>query len=392
MSTNIVYPVDELQLAQLIADGWTTLTLWVANTPDGAYTNAGVAPTPATLAAASTAETYEFLFEYAAGNPAQYYKVRAYDGSSYSSINDASPFHGGGGTTLAVLRQRLGKRLRDLVSGVTTSAGDTDTANANSFAIIRYPDDYFNNWYFRRTDTDEVAQVSAFVKTGGVFTLSPAITSVDVDVPFEVTKRWTPDEYRDALNDAIAIAYPVLNRTIVSTALRTAEDADGNFIYEYTVPHDIRILAKVEVESGLYSTSTDGRVHGRPWEDLPFIQYRDGLQTKIEFKRSTDADRRMRIRGTGPLSLLHDDSDYVEVTHPQTELLIYLAAHYLWKLLPADAAATDIDRAEQMSDYFMALYMKDKDTFGTPRPAQTIWQHDAIVLGNQPKTDWRYRQ
>lgn len=37
MAVTVDYALDEIQLAQLIADGWTHLTLWYANTPDGSY-------------------------------------------------------------------------------------------------------------------------------------------------------------------------------------------------------------------------------------------------------------------------------------------------------------------------------------------------------------------
>ena len=387
MATNITFPVDELKLAELIADGWTTLTLWVSNTPDGVYTNTGTAPSPATLAAASAASTYEFTFAYSGGNPAQYYKVLAYNGTSYSSINDASPFHGGGGTTLAVLRKLVGTRLRDYVSGTTDAVGDTVTAKCGAFSVVRYPNDHFNNWFFRQTSgTEAVTQVTTFVKTNGVFTLSPAIASVGSGVSFEVTKRWTPDEYRDAINNAITTVYPFLHRTIVSTALRTTLDK-----FEYTIPQDIRVLSSVQLESGNNLTSTDSRTRGQPWGDEPFTPVRNGMVTTIEFRRQPTEDRRMRITGIGTLSQLNADSDYVEVTAPQTELLVYLACHYLWKLLPADAAATDIDRGEQMSDYFMALYMKDRDTFAMPRPPQMKWGHDALSIGNQRRNDFRYR-
>jgi hypothetical protein len=52
----------------------------------------------------SSGEEYIATFEYAAGNPSQWFKVRAYNGSSYSPLSDASPSHGGGGTTLSQLR------------------------------------------------------------------------------------------------------------------------------------------------------------------------------------------------------------------------------------------------------------------------------------------------
>lgn len=371
MSVRITYPLDELQLNELVTAGWTSLTLWVADRPDGVYTNTGVTPQPATLAAMQSSATYEAVFEATSQNPAQWFRVRAYNGSTYTPLSDAAPFHGGGGTTLAVLRAALGKRLRDYVAATTTAAGTTTTAICTSFDVVRYPDNYFNNWFWRNTATGEMSQVTGFTKGTGTLTLSPAVAAVGSGVGFELTKRWTPDEYRDALNWAIKSSYPTLSRTVISTSILTKDN-----VYQYQIPQDIRMLGRVEVESTTAGTSQATR--GHPWSDVPYTIVRDGLVQKIELKRELAAGRRLRLTGTGQLSQLYNDSDYVEIGPPQTDLLVYLAAHYLWKLLPNDAAATDIDRAEQLADYYMALYLKDRDTGAVPRTPKHYWAHDQL--------------
>jgi hypothetical protein len=355
----------------------------VSNTPDGVYANSAVASSPTTLALSLSTAVYSFTFSYAAGNAGQWGKIRAYNGSTYSALNDASPFHFGGGTTLATLRQKLGKLTNDLVSGTTTSAGNTVTANCNQIDIYKNPTSYFVGQYFNSTALGEVTEVTAFVKAGGVFTLFPAITSVGSGVAFEVTQRWTPGEYREAINWAIAACYPRLSKSIVNTGFLSAED-----IFSYAVPNDIKAVDKVEMESADRATYPDRL--GQPWREVAFEPIKDGLQHTIEFKRQlpyvaatttttpvTLPVRRIRIRGTGMLSQLYNDSDSVEVLDPQVELIIFMAAQYLYARMPARAASTDREFYEKQAKFYMSMFENYKGTFSSGRPARRMWQQPA---------------
>lgn len=376
MSVTVNHPIDEVKLAQYIADSWTHLTLWYANTPDGVYANSSATVSPTTLALMSSGTDYEATFTYAGGNAGMWFKVRLYNGSTYSDINDSTPFHGGGGTTFGALRQGLGTMLNDMVIATTTSIGNTTTANISDLKVIRWPDDYFIDFFFHATALGDKSIVTDSAKTGGVITVSPAVTSIASGVAVELTRRFTPEDYRDAINWAIAAAYPKLNRTVTVTSLRTAED-----IYQIQVPQDIRVVKKVEIEtdsSGL-TTPLTATERGHPWREIPYSLIPDGLVQFIEFKNQLPYDpaaRRLRVTGEGLLSRVYNDSDMVEIVEPQSTLLLFLAAHHLYTLPPQSSAASDREFYEAQAKYFANMYEGYKNQYASGRAPRKVWGHD----------------
>ena len=375
MSVTITYPLDPVQVAELIADSWTTLTLWYSNTPDGVYTNSAASPTPATLAALSTAldttPATATSFAYSAGSPALWFKVLAYDGSGYSALSDASPFPGGGGTTLTALRQQLGDEIRDMRIGTCTTSTSTTQFVTTTGDLIRFQDNYFNRWYLHNTTQHLWAPVTLWTQSTGIGT-NPTITGQATGDNIELTRRFTPDEYRKAINYAISASYPVLSKTIVNTSIVTSTN-----LYEYAVPHDIKSVSSVEVESAFMSTSTVMATRGHPWEHIPYRIIRDGLRQKIEFEEQPAVSRRLRVIGTGPLSQLYNDTDYVEEIDPQLDILIYFAAFHLYRGLPNEGAGSDIDRYKELAEHYWNLARNLKDSYMQSRPAKRMWGETA---------------
>ena len=231
----IDYSIDEVQLAQLMADGWTHIELFYSNTPEGPYATTSERE-PLALG------QYEYTLVYPAGNPGQSFVILLWDGTANSREQDSRRFPGGGGTTLARLRQLTGRMLHDMVEGTTTGSGSTTSAVCAQIAVTRFDDSHFMNWFFNRvTGTQEWTQVTASAKSTGTLTLSPAIASVGSGVGFELTRRWTPPEYREALNWAITAAYPTLSRQVVNTSLRTqAFGAEPIYIVDVFYAHCCR--------------------------------------------------------------------------------------------------------------------------------------------------------
>lgn len=385
MSVTVNYSLEETQLQDLIDSGYTTLALYYASSPDGQFQSAAVTPSPATLAAAKTAgEPYNFTFTYTNGNPALWFKVVASDGSNTTGLNDAETFHGGGGTTLQRIRQMTGKLMHGLYTGTTTSNGSTTTAICAHPRFTRRRDNYFGDtttgtdgWLFHNLSTGEWTEITGFTASTGTFTLSPAIASVGNGVNFEIMSRWTPEEYRDAINWAIVNTYPTLSKPVIDTSIVTEKNK-----FRYQVPNNIRILNNVELGTMDNDSETSLTSKWHPWRKMPYTPYDDGLNRYLEFKREPPFDEEvggyvLRLTGTAALSQLYSDTDYVEVVEPQVELIIYMAAHRLYSLLPNDAASSDIDRWSAQSQYYLALYNEFKKSFGARRKPKTMWQQDA---------------
>lgn len=382
MAVTIEHTIEELDLDALIAEGYTTLKLYYASLPDGNYQDSGVTPDPATLAESNTdGPPHAFTFDYSSGNPSMWFKVLAYNGAVTSNINDSQPFHGGGGTTLKAIRQRLGKLTNTMFIGTTTSNGAAGGSSAvcTSANFKRFRDDYFggttdaDGWFFNVPSQTTWTLVSDWVQSTGTFSLSPSTgTQINSSVEFEVMFRWNPDELRDAINWAIVNVFPILAKPVLDLSIYTVED-----IYSYQIPQNLRIVNKVEMESDANSTSTDSRTKGMPWREIAFDIIDDGLIRTFEFKRELIEDRRLRIHGTSLLSQLYNDSDYVEVIDPQVDLIIYLAAHRLYALLANTAPSTDVDRFREQSAYYMSLFNDNKTKRAKRRRSQRIWSHDA---------------
>ena len=381
MSVTITYSTDPLQLTALIAAGWKTLTLWYANSPDGVYANTNVTPSDpststSTLATLNTyGLPYVTTFAYSAGNPAQWFKVVPYNGAAYAALNDSNPFQGGGGTTLQVLRQHLGDEIRDMRIGTLTTGTTSTSAVLAGTDLTRFADSFFNSWFLNDTTQKLWAPIGTWTNSTATATVPLGITGAVSGDSVELTRRFTPDEYRKALNWAIVSAYPVLNKTIVNTSIETQVT-----FYRYEVPQDIISVSSVEIESGAFISNTDSHIRGMPWKQVPFRITKDGLYRTIELGSYLTPGRRLRIIGTGPMSQLYNDSDFIEEIEPQLDLLVYFAAYRLYRTLVNDSASSDIDRYAQLADHYMQRAQMLKDSYAQSRPAKRMWSED--VRGN----------
>src|SRR3970040_277412 len=145
MAITITHPVDELKLRELSDDGYTTFKLYYTDELDGNFADSSASIDQDIATALLGNPPYKFVFTFANGNPAYWYKVVAYDGvSAISPLNEVTPFHGGGGTTLKALRRKIGSFTDTMVEGTTTGASaDGSSLTANSALFNRFADDYF---------------------------------------------------------------------------------------------------------------------------------------------------------------------------------------------------------------------------------------------------------
>lgn len=375
MAVTLYVPVDQLTINQLIDDGFTTLTLWYADEPDGTFADSGITPDPATLAAAVTDETYTFTFSYSGGSPAQWFKIRGKQGSSYSDSFLSSAFQGGAGVTLKYLRRRLGYMLGDMTVATGTTNGSTTTAVSATFPITRWPDDYFAGGFIYRPTSKEDGSITASAQSTGTITFSPAHGALVASAEeFEITKRWTHSDYVQAINWACIAAYPVLSRPIINTGVLTEEDVQA-----YTIPHDVLRVAEVEVETYPWDTATADTVgiRGYPWQKLPGETVYDGLSASYEINQPEYLGKRVRIKGQGYLSQMSLDADSTECQLHNAELLLTLAGHRLYWLAAQRAASSDRDFFTQQAQVFWQKYQEQCISQRSHRAPGRVWSDDA---------------
>lgn len=383
MTATLPVALDELLIEALIDDGFTTLTLWVSDEQAGPYTVTAATVSPTTLALMSSTNVFKATFTYSAGTAAQWFRVVPYTGSAYAPLSNSAPFHGGGGTTLTALRRKLGRLIRDLKVGTLTTGTNTTSAVFSAADFHRFANDYFNNWILNNTTRALWSPITAWVKgaSTSTATVAPAITAQVSGDTAELTRRFTPDEYREALNWAITASYPVISKTIENTALLTASN-----IYRFAVPNDIKRVSSVEIESQSYQTSEVEETRGFPWKDIPFDIRRDGMRQYIELDSFYTPGLRLRVRGVGPLSQVYDETNYVEEIDPQVDYICYLAAFYLFRSLGHESAATDIDRFQGLAKHYQQLAESMKGEYGEGRPAIRMW--NASTRGSAGNETW----
>lgn len=325
---------------------------------------------------ATDAASYLYTFTWTSGNPAQWFKVVAWNGTTNSSLDDASEFHGGGGTTMATIRQRLITEIRDGWTLPATGASTT-SATFTSPRMTRFTNpNYFTNWFVHDVTNSQWTQASASSLAGGTWTLtlSPALgTAVANGDTCEVTRRFTPDELQEAINWAVVEAYPSASRLMINTANMTSQQ-----IYQYAVPNDMKSVLSVEIESAANAGSTVMATRGHPYTQVPFMILRDGVRQTIEIKRQYSANRRLRIVGLGLASPMVSDNDYCELIDPQLNILVYLAAARLFDTYMADAASTDIARYEQLAQSFHQKADIAKREHASARKAKRMWAYEQM--------------
>jgi hypothetical protein len=365
VTVTVAYSPDEV--SSFLADGWTHIRLYIANSHDLEYTY-----TLNQLQLVPTQTTY--VFNYSAGNPSQWAKVLLYSSTTNTTqdISMARPFHLGGGTTYSDLRRLVGMPMKCLIQGTTSAAGTASTFVVNSPQFLVYPNGHLIGWYVYFPSLNHWGVVSDWNQTSGVATFYPAYGSaIGAGVSVVLTRRWNNDEFRDAINWAISSAYPMLSYRSVKELAVSAQQTSVQ------IPNDmvsvLSVEKRIETQAGavLYNA-------------VPYSVQGDGLSKYVVFPKSFGEDSIIRVTGIGPLQSVYSDSDYVEAVAPHVMLIVYLAQHRLWSMLPNDAASSDVERYKEQANYYYNMYEQLKNRFFAGRSG-TIWG-SAVYPGFRPRT------
>lgn len=371
MSQDFTYPIDPVRLATRIASGWTYLSLWYSRYPEGPYSNASVTWSPTTLALMSSGEDYTATATYTSGDPSYFYKIRLYNGSSYSDLSESETFQGGGGFRLRELRESIGKEIRELRTGVCVAGTSTSQVVVQTAGIQRAPTNYYNGWFVNNFTRSAWSVVTASTRNASdnTCTVSPVITAQASGDEIELLRRFTPDEYRDAINWAITTSYPVLGKVTDYREIMTATN-----IFEYDLPLSIRNIKSVEIESLNNSDSTVQATRGHPWSEIPYEIIQDGIHNRLRLRSYYPPARRLRIVYFIPLDNLYNEADYVNIYGEQLNYLKYLAIHKLYDGMINDGAASDREFFKERSLAYWGKADTLKSRVMTRRPAHHVWQ------------------
>lgn len=256
----------------------------------------------------------------------------------------------------------VARRVGLVTDITTTSAGDT---NGNTFVstelLDRFPTSLSELWVYEPGNAEARRVVHYDEPEGIAFVNRPFSAQVGGGTQLYIFRRFSPDEFDEALRIAVEECYPYLSQVIVDTSLTTAADT-----YEYTVPssiHDLERMygGKVEIEANTGDA------------DYPYLELRH-WDTRRVYGASPSykllihpselmPGRTLRVFGLAPLTYPATDATTIPLDPPQINLLAYLTLANLYAIQQG-APAGDSNASAGLEAKFRAMYEQKRDEWG----------------------------
>ena len=177
---------------------------------------------------------------------------------------------------LSAIRTQLNGIIGDIITGTTNAAGDSDKKSFIDTALAQYPDGYFMGWSAFIPSASESKMVEMFIQPEGVIRVYSAYTTqVNTNTNYEL-QRFSPDEKKLALNQALYDVYPTFYKRIFDTSLygQNSYGVSPNEYdkYIYTMPSTfVEFPAQIWKIEGYYGDHTgDDNASALTDEDAAF--------------------------------------------------------------------------------------------------------------------------
>lgn len=248
----------------------------------------------------------------------------------------------------ADIRRRVGRRMRDYWQAFATAGG-------TQYQVIDRTRLYHGAGFFSKAHVKGISgnaanllqERDAGAFSGGTITLTSSFSGATVqEEEFDIHKRWTFQEYRDAINDAINELYPKIYLPVVDeTTIATSG----------TLRYNIESLAVPLSELGTVEIETSAR---RPWQQRSAIVSADKRYLEFDLP-APSAGRKIRIIYEGRIQPLVNEFDIIEADPVTIEAIL----SYLWVAVPskligyelAEAPVTELPRLERMVDRYAKM-------------------------------------
>lgn len=194
---------------------------------------------------------------------------------------------------LSVIRQYVSNAVGDLI---LVTAGTTVSNTSLVDTLLRQGADYYSDhkykgYCYAGSAIGEERDVSAFATVGSV-TFAPAFGTIVAADKFEFHYKFTEDDYRKAINQAIdfSVGGKYLIDVIDSTAIQLSANT-----YEYTLPTTMYFV---------HNIITEDAVSGGKYKDGAAIDPRDwrlisSRKLKLHERYGITADKYLRLEGQG---------------------------------------------------------------------------------------------
>ena len=189
--------------------------------------------------------------------------------------------------TLSALALMVARSLDDCVSGVVTGTSTNTTVVSNT---LLKPDDFYIGQqchFYAGTHLGQTREITDSALVNTVLTFSPAVVNIcDTTDYYMLTKKFTYDQYKDAINLAIDKAKERYLLNKVTTSVTQVDDT-----YEYAVPDGYRYISKIIPENTVdgddyYELSA---INSNDWDIVkdptaPVIRFTYEYKTGVHFE------------------------------------------------------------------------------------------------------------
>jgi len=253
--------------------------------------------------------------------------------------------------TRAAFRILCGSRIGAITTLTTTGQGTTDIIvcadlnDANPSGV---------EGLFVQVGT-ETRRVVQFDPTTGQAAVNRAFTGViDSGTVFHLYRRFTPDEYNTALEQAIADVWPYLYTLVIDDSLTTVANQ-----FSYPIPATIVELERMS--GGQVQLEANTSLSTYPYRKLTTwrTEGRNILLDPVELI----PNRTLRVIGLGHIPVPADDTDTIDFDTPELTLLVYMTIANLYGM-QLGVPRGDTDHTVGLEGKYRQLFDMNKDAWG----------------------------
>lgn len=261
--------------------------------------------------------------------------------------------------TKAAFRRRLGRLLRILNTGTTTSDGTTLSFVALTLTDFFPSDDNLKGAFVYDVTGAEWRVVREWVGDTGTAVVNRAYTAPQLTGrALEVYSQFSPQELDESLQQALVEAYPYITTRVMDTSLTVIANQ-----YNYAVPSTIRDLERMR--GGRVQWQQNTAIATFPYADFEHWEVLESGSTKtlVIPGISGKTNRTIRLIGWGIQSYPATDAVSIDLEDDSLQLLAYKAAEIIWRAGP-NLSGKDAQFAAGMSGIYRALFDANKDSWG----------------------------
>ena len=237
---------------------------------------------------------------------------------------------------------KLNHLIHDNFTGTTTSGGSTDKLTLVDTALKKFDDGYFGDpnrdpawWVYYLS---QLRSIKAFSGGAGTITVNSAFAAATLTATAYSLHRFDRDQKIAACNQALIAAYPWYYKRVEDEATLTGTGASDN---EYTVPATF-----TEFPEQIFEKQVSG-------DKITYVPVTDFVVKEkagsLYFYANITIGNKILLIGKTPLTAFTTDASTTELDNAQAEIVAYLAAAYMCRMISASINSSDAGRYDTLA-------------------------------------------